>query len=58
MSVDNFQFIFFANPIQPLMLWYSFGCNTNPYPADHDFCCFQPVLLANQITDIRNEMCV
>ena len=30
----------------------------NPYPADHDYCRFQPVLLVDQITDIGNEMCV
>ena len=28
------------------------------YPADHDYCRFQYVLLVDQITVIRNEMCV
>ena len=30
----------------------------NPYPADHDYCCFYSVLLVNQITVIGKEMCV
>ena len=30
----------------------------NPYPADHDYCRFQYVLLVDQITIIGNEMCV
>ena len=29
-----------------------------PYPAAGDFCCFHPVLLVNQISDIENEMSV
>ena len=29
----------------------------NPYPADHNYCRFQSVLLVGQITDIGNEMC-
>ena len=32
-------------------------CSTssrNPYPADHNFCCFYPILLVDQIT----VMCV
>ena len=32
--------------------------NINPYPADHDYCRFQSVLLVDQITVIGNEMCV
>ena len=28
----------------------------NPLPADHDYYPFQPVLLVDQITDIRNKM--
>ena len=30
----------------------------NPLPADHDYICFQFVLLADQSTVIENEMCV
>ena len=30
----------------------------NPYPADHDYCRFQSVLLVDHITVIGNEMCV
>ena len=30
----------------------------SPYPADHDYCCFYFVILVDQITVIRNEMCV
>ena len=35
------------------------GANSmqNPYPADHDFVRFQPILLVDQITVIGNEMC-
>ena len=36
-----------------LALWFG---HVNPYPADHDYCRFQPVLLVDQITDIGNEI--
>ena len=31
------------------------GCH---FPADHDYCRFQPFLLVDKITDIRKEICV
>ena len=30
----------------------------NPYPADHDYCRFKSVLLADKITVVGNEMTV
>ena len=34
------------------------GFQMNPFPADHDYCRFESVLLVNQITAIGNEMFV
>ena len=34
-----------------------FDSDFNPYPAGHDYCRFQYVQLADQITFIENEMC-
>ena len=36
----------------------AFYCHfsNNPYPADHDYCRFQSAFLADQVTDIGNEI--
>ena len=41
--------------LSPLIKWLTVF---NPYPADHEYCCFYPVLLVDQITDIGKERCV
>ena len=48
-----------GNPITDEDFWPDCDVlNVNPYPAYHDYCRFQFVLLVEQITVIGNEMCV